>query len=291
MVDDDEPWLQRLDGRMFALLFAAALVGWMFVIGMLGGLVAVLVLVAQGREPSSDALYEVLYTPLVLGSVTVVQMLGMAAVTLGLARARGMSWGASLALGGPRRGWMLLTALVAGASVGPLAGLVAQEVERIFEPLGIFSSAQLVEMGRALAEGPLLPRLPLLAAVLIGAPLVEELVFRGLLWSALAERMPPRAVWLVTSLAFAGYHMDPLHMVAILPTALVIGWLRLHSGSLWPGVLAHFANNVNGVLWILVLGPEAEQSVTLPLAAGCLLLTLLACAAMLLGREDPAIPG
>ena len=121
--------------------------------------------------------------------------------------------------------------------------------------------------------------------------LVEELVFRGLLWSALEERLPPMAVWIITSLCFAAYHMDPLHAVAIIATALVLGWLRLISGSLWPGVLAHLANNINGVAWIFVLGPDSEESVHAALALCCLLVTVLACGALWLSRHDPVRSG
>lgn len=290
MHDEDEGWLRRLDGRGFALVLAAALMAWMFVIGIVSAMVAMVVVVAGGGEPSTDALYRVLYLPAVLGPVTLVQMGGIAGIVALLTHLRGGGWRRRLALGRPPA-WMLVLALFAGASIGPFAGFVAQEAERIFEPLGIFSSAHLVEMARALVDGPLLMRLPLLLAVLIGAPLVEELVFRGLLWSVLEEHLSPRVVWLITSLGFAAYHMDPLHSVAILATAFVLGWLRLASGSLWPGVLAHFANNVNGVAWIFVLGPEDQTSMTGGLAVACLTVAVASCALLLLGRRDPPSSG
>ena len=289
MQDEDEGWLRRLDGRAFALVLAAALMVWMFGIGIASAALAMVVVLAQGGEPDVDALYRVLYAPEVLGPVTVVQMVGIALIVATFTYSRGGGAVPRLALRRPAL-WVLGPALVAGAAIGPFAGFVAQEAERIFEPLGIFSSAHLVEMGRALVDGPLLYRLPLLLAVLVGAPLVEELVFRGLLWSSLEERLSPRAVWVITSLGFAAYHMDPLHSVAILATAFVLGWLRLASGSLWPGVLAHFANNVNGVAWIFVLGPEDQTPITGAVAGLCLAMAVVACALLLIRGRDPHPP-
>ena len=37
--------------------------------------------------------------------------------------------------------------------------------------------------------------------------------------------------------------MDPTHVVGLLPTALLLGLLRWHSGSILPCILAHLINN------------------------------------------------
>jgi membrane protease YdiL (CAAX protease family) len=273
------------DGRMFGALLMAAVMGWMVAVGVLGGLAAMAVLTVRGADASPEALMAVLYTPQVVGPLTLVQMAGIAGIVWSMARSRGADWRDGVAW---PAGWTVLAPFAAGLAVGPVAGYLAQEVERLGGPLGIFDSAQLVLVGKALADGPLLPRLPLLLAVLVGAPVVEELLFRGLLWSALAERMPPRAVWATTTVAFAAYHMDPLHAVALLPTAAVLGWIRLRSRSVGPAILAHFANNLHGVAWILIAGPEAQSPVGPVLAAAGLALTVGACASMRAGgRESP----
>ena len=81
----------------------------------------------------------------------------------------------------------------------------------------------------------------LLLAVL--APLVEELVFRGLLYGWLAGRWGKNVGWIVSSLAFAAAHTEPAHIVLVFPLGLLFGWLRQRTDSLLPSLVAHIANN------------------------------------------------
>jgi len=81
----------------------------------------------------------------------------------------------------------------------------------------------------------------LLLAVL--APLVEELVFRGLLYGWIAGRWGSLPAWIVSSLAFAAAHIEPAHVILVLPLGLLFGWLRRRTDSLLPSLFAHIANN------------------------------------------------
>jgi uncharacterized protein len=81
----------------------------------------------------------------------------------------------------------------------------------------------------------------LLLAVL--APLVEELVFRGLLYGWIAGRWNSRAAWLISSILFAAAHMEPAHVILVLPLGLLFGWLRRRTDSLLPSLFAHIVNN------------------------------------------------
>jgi membrane protease YdiL (CAAX protease family) len=81
----------------------------------------------------------------------------------------------------------------------------------------------------------------LLLAVL--APLVEELVFRGLLYGWLAGRWGKTTGWIVSSLAFAAAHTEPAHIILVFPLGLLFGWLRQRTDSLLPSLVAHIANN------------------------------------------------
>lgn len=80
------------------------------------------------------------------------------------------------------------------------------------------------------------------------APLVEEAVFRGLLYGWIAGRWGTVAAWLVSSVLFAAAHVEPAHAILVLPLGLWFGWLRRHTGSLWPSLVAHMANNGLAVL-------------------------------------------
>lgn len=80
-------------------------------------------------------------------------------------------------------------------------------------------------------------------------PIAEELFFRGALmgWMML-RRFPRWAVILLPALLFAVMHLNPIGMLQIFFLALLLGYLRWASGSLWPSVGLHICNN------ILVLG-------------------------------------
>jgi membrane protease YdiL (CAAX protease family) len=119
------------------------------------------------------------------------------------------------------------------------------------------------DIQRVGAEAALPLRVALMAVVVTVGPLVEELLFRGVLLSALLRRLP--AGWAVAacSLLFALVHLPDLGFLwyalpglALLAAALA--WLRLRSGSIWPAVLAHGANNLVAVAaWFLAVKPAA----------------------------------
>jgi membrane protease YdiL (CAAX protease family) len=103
------------------------------------------------------------------------------------------------------------------------------------EPQGV---KQAIDIARQ--PGELLKSLVVLAVL---APLVEELIFRGLLYGWIAGRWGTLAAWLVSSLAFAAAHFEPAHIVLVLPLGILFGWLRRRTDSLLPSLASHMVNN------------------------------------------------
>jgi CAAX protease family protein len=87
------------------------------------------------------------------------------------------------------------------------------------------------------------PRLFILVllSVAIGAPLAEELVFRGQLFAALSQTVGVWGATLVTSLAWALLHAtEPwLSIGLIFVMGLVLGFLLIRFGSLWVTIICH----------------------------------------------------
>lgn len=82
-------------------------------------------------------------------------------------------------------------------------------------------------------------------AVLIG-PVVEEIIFRGYVLTALRARLrSPAIALLLASLIFASVHVwiGPGAMVFILVWAVLPSWLYLRYHSLFPAILFHALNN------------------------------------------------
>lgn len=88
--------------------------------------------------------------------------------------------------------------------------------------------------------------LALLALLLLGAvitPLWEEVLFRGILFQALAKRLPWFAAALIGGAVFAAVHLAPM----AIPYVFVIGvaacmLFRFH-GNLWAPIILHIVNN------------------------------------------------
>ncbi len=139
------------------------------------------------------------------------------------------------ALGFRRTGWR---PIVFG-TLGALAVSVAVTQFGI-EPQGIKQAMEIAREPAMFAAS---------LAVMAGlAPLVEELVFRGLLYGWLAGRWGTVAAWIVSSLAFAAAHVELAHVILVLPLGLLFGWLRRRTDSLWPSLVAHMANNCVAVV-------------------------------------------
>lgn len=96
--------------------------------------------------------------------------------------------------------------------------------------------------------------------VCIGAPLVEELFFRGLVQTRLVDRYGAFVGIVVTSVMFGAAHLigwvGPVTFVfatAITGAGLVLGILRHLTGRLGPSILAHVFFNTQAlvVVWLL----------------------------------------
>ena len=77
----------------------------------------------------------------------------------------------------------------------------------------------------------------------IGAPLCEELFFRGILERKLLEAFSPKVAIVVSALVFAVYHLNIVQGVNAFIIGLFFGWLYYRTRSLWPSILCHFIMN------------------------------------------------
>lgn len=81
------------------------------------------------------------------------------------------------------------------------------------------------------------------------APLGEEMVFRGIAYTALRRRGKWRALT-VTSLLFAVAHMQVIHFIPIFLIGLILAYLFERTGSLKPAIALHVLVNLTlMILW------------------------------------------
>jgi hypothetical protein len=94
-----------------------------------------------------------------------------------------------------------------------------------------------------------------ISLAVIGAPLVEELFFRGLLQGAFTRRVGAVPALFITAIIFSFAHVlneGPLAPVALFPMALVLGYLRYRTGRLAAGMVAHALFNASLFLLLLI---------------------------------------
>ncbi len=84
-----------------------------------------------------------------------------------------------------------------------------------------------------------------LAVIGVGAPLSEELLFRGFLFSALARRLGPAGAGLATSLAWTAMHYGytAIGLAEVFLVGLLFAWLLWRTGSLRVAIFCHALYN------------------------------------------------
>jgi membrane protease YdiL (CAAX protease family) len=88
----------------------------------------------------------------------------------------------------------------------------------------------------------------LVLIVVLGAPVVEELFFRGLLQRSLLRKMGAVPAVAISSFVFALTHFQLLQFLALWAFGAVLGTLAVRTGRLGPGILAHMAFNAVTVI-------------------------------------------
>jgi membrane protease YdiL (CAAX protease family) len=91
----------------------------------------------------------------------------------------------------------------------------------------------------------------LVLVVVVGAPIVEELFFRGLVLRSLERRFPAWVALVLTAALFALFHFEGIQTPALFVFGLVAGWLAQRQGRLGAAMLAHAGFNAVTVVVLL----------------------------------------
>jgi len=119
------------------------------------------------------------------------------------------------------------------AALGPDVARSVRSASERFSPVGFMKAAEANPAAMA----------AIFLAVAIGAPVSEELFFRGWLQRCARARFGVRAGVLISAALFALAHGGPVLVIAIFPMGLLLGWAYERTGSLWVTILMHAVNN------------------------------------------------
>jgi membrane protease YdiL (CAAX protease family) len=190
----------------------------------------------------------------VFGIVIPAQSLGTLIAVAAIVRARGLDAVGSLGLTAEPRD---LTGLLVGAGLQVVLTLITGVVLQLLEEVGVGEVpeqevVQLAEDALSAAE-----RTVVMIGSVVLAPLVEEIVFRGVLLRALLARWGERAAIYATAGIFGAFHLiDPNAVVAV-PALVVVGIVLarqvVRTGRLARAFFTHVGFNLVSIVVLFVV--------------------------------------
>lgn len=132
---------------------------------------------------------------------------------------------------------LVAASLLAGAGGWAIAATLAMSLQKAGLP--------------SLPVAGMSPETPaaLLILLFVGALMpgvCEECFFRGAIQGILERRGKWFAI-VLSAVLFGLFHMDPIRIVAASVLGIFFGWLVVRTGSLYPAILAHLANNAMAI--------------------------------------------
>ena len=188
------------------------------------------------------------------------------AVRAAPARRCGGPWAAAAAL---LYRFLLFSVIWVGAAVNA-------EKEKLLEQLGAGESTTLLVLSAALT--------------CVVAPICEEFLFRGFIFTALRNWRGTWPAAIITGLVFGGVHAGSAPVVDLVPLAALgfgLCLLYRYTGSLYPCIAAHSLNNC--IAFGSLEGWGWQQVLPL-IVAPCCAIALLALALMRVGVIAPETP-
>ncbi len=173
-------------------------------------------------------------------------------------------------------------AVFGGMAMAVLANLVASYIMQFFSSLGV----PYPEMPD-LYEPTLLSLVLNLISTAVFPALLEEMAMRGYVLRALQPYGKQSAV-IISALLFGLIHGNVLQLPFAFILGLVLGWLTVQTGSIWPAVVFHFTNNAYSVItsWAEQFTDETEAITMITFLAFCAIGTVLFLASFLQRRGE-----
>lgn len=149
-------------------------------------------------------------------------------------------------------------------------------------------------MGEFIEANATLNSYPLWQAILaniICAPILEEVVFRGLVYGRLRRAMPAIVAAIISSVLFGLAHGQWIWIIWAFFVGMIFNYARIRTGSILPGILMHMAVNAFGVVcnYSTVLDGLTEPVLyALLIGGGILLVVYFVCLGLVTKKEKEA---
>ena len=119
-------------------------------------------------------------------------------------------------------------------TLGIAFGITSPIIELI--PMPDMFKDMFMELGKGKGIFPFL-------MVVLAAPILEEIIFRGIMLDGLLEKYSPLKSIIITSVLFGIVHLNPWQFVSAMAIGCFSGWIYYHTRNLTYSILIHAANN------------------------------------------------
>jgi uncharacterized protein len=99
--------------------------------------------------------------------------------------------------------------------------------------------------------------------MVIAAPVMEELIFRGIILDGLLKNYSPLKSILISSLLFGIVHLNPWQFVTALIIGIFSGWVYYKTRSLIPSIIIHASVNLSGFSMRFILDFDSSMDKSL----------------------------
>ena len=120
--------------------------------------------------------------------------------------------------------WGFVLVLITGIVIEPVLNLFPESFHKLLKQMGSNGGWSV-----------------LMLAVL--APVLEEILFRGILLEAVREKYSSGRAIVVSALMFGVIHIIPQQVVNAFVIGLILGFIYVRTDSLWPVIIIHALNN------------------------------------------------
>jgi len=129
----------------------------------------------------------------------------------------------------------------------------------------------------------------------IAAPLLEEMLCRGIILRGLLQNYPPYWAIAISAIFFGAIHLNPWQAIPAFFSALFLGWIYYKTKSLIPCIIIHLTNNLVATSFLFM--PRYRQglvsAIGMPdyLVACIAAVAIFAASCYLIHRKLSIIPG
>lgn len=162
-----------------------------------------------------------------------------------------ISWKDGFGVGRSNSWFAIGVGLLAGMLVLPITQELIVVSEWVMNHLKLNPVAQVVVQELQKPQVPTVERVFIALLAVVGAPIVEESLFRGLMYPTLKQAGFPRIAFWGTSIVFAAFHMSMVTFVPLMFFAMILILLYESTDNLLAPIAAHSVFNLANFVLLL----------------------------------------